>query len=353
LESLAVLAILSAVLSPAAAQTATTAKSSTATSGSAKTSTVPRTADGRPDLQGNWDLAILTPLERPRVFADKKVLSEQEAAEWQRQLTTLVCGTPEATLGCHPGLKLPFGQFTKNGPDPGNFGEEYWERGTRLTPDRRTSLIVDPPDGRMPPLTPEARERYTSVPQGAAQPAKPPAGPEDMSLAIRCLVGLGSGPPMHTYAYGNKVRFVQSHDYFVINHESAYGPRVVPLDGRPHLPENLRPWKGDSRGHWEGDTLVVETTNFHPQFTFNGTDKNMHLTERFTRTDAETLLYEYTIDDPTAFGREWTVKYPLFKTDYPSYEFACHEGNRGMSVILGNARADEKAAQEGAKKSPK
>ena len=235
----------------------------------------------------------------------------------------------------------------------GGYNQFWYEFGTKVVPDKRTSLIIDPPDGRLPPLTPEAQKRADAHRQRLLRSAE---GPEDRDVSERCLMGYNAGPPMVPVGYNQNVQIVQTRDYVVIHNEMVHNARIVPLDGRPHLPEEVRPWSGDSRGHWEGNTLVVDTTGFTDKTwnQFSGwnwaSDENLHLVERFTRVDAGTLLYEFTVDDPTTWTKPWTAAVPLRSTEDQMFEYACHEGNYGMMDILRGARAEEKAAEEAAKK---
>ena len=212
---------------------------------------------------------------------------------------------------------------------------------------KRTSLILDPPDGRIPPLTPEAKARADARAEVLRRPA---AGPEDRNLWERCILGGNTGPPMVSGPYNNVVQIFQTPGYVVIFNEMINDARVVPLDGRPHLPLAIRQWKGDSRGRFQGDTLVVDTTNFRDETNFRGARATLHVVERFTRVDAGTLLYEFTVDDPMTWTRPWSAAIPMTKTAGPIFEYACHEGNYGMVNILSGARAEEKAAEEAARK---
>ncbi len=324
LGSLCVMATAIAVVAlapvPAAGQTPTAA---------ADTWTPPRTPDGQPDLQGIWDYRTMTPLQRPSELAGREFLTDEEAAEYEKK-----------TL-----------QRRNDYDRSPSVHAKFWlDYGAELTEDNRTSLIVEPPDGRIPPLTPEAQKRAAARGQASRRPAR---GFEDRSVTERCLVGFNAGPPMNPGAYNNNVHVFQIPGYVVMLNEMVHQTRVIPLDGRPHLPEHIRQWMGDSRGHWEGETLVVDTTNFTDKTNFSGSGAHMRLVERFTRVDADTLLYEYTIDDPESFTRPWTAVVPMTKTEGPMFEFACHEGNYGLSNILAAARAQEKAeaAEEAAKKS--
>ena len=286
--------------------------------------TPPRTADGRPDLQGTWDFRTITPLERPAQFAGKDVLTDNEAADLeQRTAQGRVDRAPRAG-------------------DPGTYNQFWFDYGTKVSTDKRTSLIVDPPDGRQPPLTPDGQKRTAERAEIGRQPA---TGPEDRPLWERCLLGFNSGPPMMPSGYNNNMQVVQTQDYVVILNEMVHDARIVPLSGRPH--GTLRSLRGDSRGRWEGDTLVVDTINFTDQGTGTlglraQTDRNLRLVERFTRVAADTLLYEFTIDDSTVWTRPWTAAVPMTRTDDQIFEYACHEGNYGMVGILSGARMQER-----------
>jgi hypothetical protein len=297
-----------------------------------------RTVDGQPDLQGVWDFSTVTPLERPVRLGDKAFFTnEQEAAQFEKeearcQNRDLI--DPEKGGSVYPaesaGGVVPYNEF-------------WYDRGTKVVPTRRTSIVVDPPDGRVPPLTPAAQKAAASR---AAIARRPPEGPEDLSPAVRCLVWPTSGPPMLPTAYNNYYQIVQGPGYVAILVEMIHDVRIIPLDGRPHLPANIRQWMGDSRGRWDGDTLVVDTTNFTDKTNLRGSDKDLHLVERFTRISEYTILYQFTVDDPTAFTRVWKGEIPLTKAQGPIYEYACHEGNYSMEGILKGARAQEKAAAE-------
>jgi len=285
--------------------------------------TPPRTPDGQPDLQGFWTNATTTPLERPSQFAGKQTLTEREAAEFQERALRPAGEGP-------PGLQA------------GSSIDAFWfERGD-VVADRRSSLIVDPPDGKVPPLTPAARERIAArEPDRRLHPAD---GPEDRSLPERCLLWPSAGPPMLPTGYNNNYQIVETPAYVVILVEMIHDARIIPLDGRPHPGPGIRQWLGNSRGHWEGNTLVVDTTNFTANTAFRGADENLHLIERFTRTDPDTIRYEFTVDDPTAFTRPWSAEIPMRKTNGPIYEYACNEGNYALADILAGARAEEKRA---------
>jgi hypothetical protein len=300
--------------------------------GASKSGTLPRAPDGHLDLQGTFDFATATPLERPANLAGKQLFTDDEAAAFERQV-----GLNHARIDDAP---LPAGQV-------GGYNQFWYEFGTKVVPDKRTSLIVDPSDGRLPPLTPEAQKRaedHRARLRGLAE------GPEDRDASERCLLGYNAGPPMVPVGYNQNVQIVQTHDSVMIHNEMVHTARIVPLDGGPHLPPQFRLWSGDSRGHWEGDTLVVDTTNFNDQTwnQFSGwswaADKNLHVVERFTLADPDTVLYRFTVEDPTTWTRPWTAVVPLHRTRNLMYEYACHEGNIGMVGILRGARAEERKA---------
>ena len=316
---------------------------------------MPRTPWGAPDLGGVWDFRTITPLERPAELAGRARLTSEEAASYEaaenrRQNRDLV--DPEKGGAIYPpesqGGVVPYNEF-------------WYDRGDRVVADRRTSLIVDPPDGRLPPLQPGAREQIGAA--GEDLPGERPVlyraggigadGPEDRGLGERCILGFNSGPPLIPAAYNNNVQIFQTRDHVVILSEMVHDARVVPLDGRARLAPAVRLWMGDGRGRWEGDTLVVETRNFSrrtPSFnptitTAVGSGETLRLTERFTRVDADTLRYEYTVDDPATFTRRFTAAIPMRRSELPLFEYACHEGNRGLHNILAGARAAERRAQ--------
>ena len=269
----------------------------------------------------------MTPLERPLELAGKRFLTDEEAAEFeQRRLVTL-----DKDRRDEDG-KIPLS---------GGYNDFWWDYGRKLTEDKRTSLIVDPTDGRIPSLTPAAQQRTNARRAARQRPARSPA---DRGVAERCILGFNSGPPMNPSAYNNNMQMFQTPGYVVILNEMVHNTRIVTLDERPHLPERIRQWAGDSRGRWDGDTLVVETTNFTDKTSFRGSGKKLHLVESFTRVDADTLLYEYTIDDPESFERPWMATVPMAKSQGPLFEYACHEGNYGMFNLLAGARAADRAA---------
>lgn len=293
-----------------------------------------RMADGTPDIQGIYTFSTITPLQRPAGLADKDALSPMEAAEFEaaenkrlnRDLFDPEKGAPSA--GYAP--RAQGGVLSYN---------EFWyERGSQMTADRRTSLIVDPPDGRIP-FTEAARKRVAEQTQRNNSTFADSYA--DRSVQDRCLVGFNSGPPMVSSTYNNNVQIFQAPGYVVILNEMIHNARIVPTDGRPHGKIPL--WSGDSRGRWEGETLVVETVNFKRETSLSGSTADTRLVERFTRLDRETLRYEFTVTDPSSYTRPWTAVLPMKQMDGVLYEYACHEGNYGLHGILAGARAKERA----------
>jgi hypothetical protein len=288
------------------------------------TRTLPRTPWGDPDLQGVWSIATITPLERPSALADKQVLTEQEAAEVENERRTTGNQDRRDGAGTDADVARAYNDF-------------WWDRGTKVVSTRQTSLVVDPPDGRVPPLTPNGQTR------AAARAKRGYDSWEDRSLWERCIT---IGLPMVPGPYNNNYQILQTPGYVVILHEMIHDARIIPLDGRPHVGQNVRQWFGDSRGRWEGATLIVDTTNFTDKVSYRGATAGLHLIERFTRTDLGTVRYEFTIDDPATFTKKWTAAIPMAKTEDQIFEYACHEGNYGMVNLLSGARVQEKAAQE-------
>jgi len=290
---------------------------------------VARTPDGKPDLQGVWTSATLTPLERPADLGNKQFFTKEEAALWTKQFLQTN------------------NRDRRDGPaqvDVGRAYNEFWfSRGDAVVPTLRTSLIIDPPDGRIPALTPDGQQRAAA--RAEHQRLHPADGPEDRSLAERCINWPVAGPPMIPGGYNNNYQIVQGPGYVTIVVEMIHDVRTIPTDGRPHLPATVRQWMGDPRGHWEGNTLVVDTTNFTDKTNFRGSGENLHLIERFTRTGPDQLMYEFTVNDPASFTRPWTVQIPMAKTEGPLFEYACHEGNYGMEGMLKGARQQERGAK--------
>jgi len=300
---------------------------------------VPRIANGKPDLQGVWDFRTLTPLQRPTDLAGKEVLTDAEAVEYERK-NALNQDNRESKP-----TTVQNGAASTTDVDRA-YNDFWWDFGKKVVGTKRTSLIVDPPDGRMPALTPEAQER-AKLKFAAYQRAA--VGPEDRGVGERCILGFNSGPPMLPSAYNNNVQIFQTPDHVVLVNEMVHNSRIIPLDGRPHVSQGVRQWVGDSRGRWDGDTLVVDTTGFLGETAFPNAGPNLRLTEKFKRIDADTLLYEFTVTDPTTWAKPWTAQVPMRKSDQPMYEYACHEGNYGMPNLLSAARAVEKAKGEGSR----
>ena len=319
--------------------------------GAAQPAAIEHTAWGDPDLQGVWDFRTITPMERPLELAGRQVLTEAEAARYEarenrRQNRDLV--DPEKGGAIYPpaaeGGVVPYNEF-------------WYDRGSSLAEGGRTSLIVDPPDGRLPPLVPGAPQQGRTVSADVA--GKRPVrfrsggigadGPEDRALGERCLLGFNAGPPVIPSAYNNTLQVLQTPQYVVILNEMIHDARIVALDGRMHLAPSIRQWMGDSRGRWEGDTLVIETTNFTDKTSsFNptiqsavGTGAALRLVERLARSGADGLRYEFTVDDPHTFTRPFTGVIPMTTADGPLFEYACQEGNYGMFNLLAGARAQE------------
>ena len=293
---------------------------------------VRRTPWGDPDFEGIWTNATLTPLQRPPELAAKEFFTPEEAAQFQRTRI-------EQTNADRP---LPPGQV-------GAYNDVFFERGTSIVASRRTSLVVDPSDGRIPALTPEAQKNVEARQKREA--VSPADGPEDRWLTERCIL-FGATVPMLPEPYNNNYRIIQSPGYVTILVEMNHDARVIPLDGRPRLTSTIQQWTGDARGRWEGATLVVETNNlkFNHQSRFgvgylNGlSDERLRVVERFTMTDANTMTYRATVEDPTVFVRPWTVELSMARTAGPLFEVACHEGNYGMFNILSGHRAEERRA---------
>jgi hypothetical protein len=303
----------------------------------------PRTAEGQPDFQGVWANNTATPLERPKELAGRAFLTEQELAALKKKAGELFNdGNSDAAFGDQlfatvlANVNGSKSGFTSTDGGTGDYNsvwlsERDW--------DNRTSLITDPPDGRLPPRTAEAQAKQAAA---AGSRNRLPAGPEDRSLSERCIT---FGAPRLGAAYQSYFQIVQSAKQVVIEQETIHDARVIPLDGSPHLPANIRNWLGDPRGHWEGDTLVVESTNYKPGMFMSISTENLRVVERFTRTSADTLKWEITINDPGAWSKPWTAMIPLRHTKEILWEYACHEGNIGLQGILAGARVEEKAHQ--------
>ena len=296
-------------------------------------SDAPQTAWGQPDLQGVWDFRSITPLQRPERLENQEFLTEEEAAELEQAAVARDAAAWDREA-----------RRTEAGGNVGAYNNFWMDRGQKAVGTRRTSLIVDPPNGRMPEQTTAAQQRA-----GVRRDYRrehPADGPEDFSNGVRCILGFNAGPPFTPSAYNNNMQLFQTPDHVVVGTEMVHTARIIPLDGSPHLPSNVQQWSGDSRGHWEGETLVVETTNHTDKTRWRGSTPDMRLVERFTRVDAETLLYEFTVTDPTTWTAPWTAAVPLLLNPEPMFEYACHEGNYSMGVMLAGTREEEKAAAE-------
>ena len=310
----------------------------------------PRTPWGAPDMQGVWDFRTITPMERPADLGDTAVLTEAQAARVEAETAAAQAARDTET---------PFDTV-------GNYNQFWFDPGATVIDTRRTSLVVDPPDGRIPEKTPEAAARYaagTEAGRGLRRHTPTPGGfVEDLGpggVQVRCILGFNSGPPMTPGGYNQNVQLLQTPDRVVILNEMIHNARIVPLDGSP--PGDVPQWAGNSRGRWEGDTLVVETTGFLRETAFQSglTGSSLRLTERFTRAAPDVLLYAVTVDDPTVWTRPWTYEIPMRRSEHPLYEYACHEGNYGLYNILAGARDNpesnvltpEQAAAEAARRS--
>ncbi len=307
----------------------------------------PKTEFGHPDLRGVWNFSSDTPLERPARFKGREFMTKEEYDELRAQEEARAHEADNTTGGS--GGVGGYNQFWVDDND----------QGANL----RTSLVIDPPDGRLPPLQPGVKPENGGLgpDTGGQRPVRfrvggvRKDGPEDRGLSERCLMGFNSGPPFMPSMYNNNVQIIQSKTHIVIMTEMIHDARIVPLDGRPHLDPALRQWSGDSRGRWEGNTLVVETTNFTDKtnvFRGAGIGSNMKLTERFTRVGADRVNYEFTIDDPKTFTRPFTVLVPMVRESGELHEYACHEGNYGMVNILQGARMEEREAAAKQKAAP-
>jgi hypothetical protein len=297
-----------------------------------------RTPDGQPDLQGIWDAASMTPLERPKELGTKAYYTAAEAAAYEQARSH---------------------DLDRDRRDGGNktdvaraYNDGWFDRGNRLGRNLRSSRVIDPPDGRFPPFTPEAQKRFDQVKAYVAE--HPADGPESRPLFDRCLLFSQSGPPIIPGNYNNLYEIVQTPTSVTIFSEMAHQARTVPLDTRERLPQSVTQWMGDSWGHFEGNTLVVETTNvryndmshFGTQYDYGMTDQNLKVVERFTRAAPDLMLYQATVTDPTVYTKPWTIEIPMDKAEGPIFEYACHEGNYGLAGILAGERAREKKAAE-------
>jgi hypothetical protein len=303
----------------------------------AQTWRAPRMSWGHPDLEGIWSTATITPLERPPELAGREFFTIEEVAEHERQ-TLERTNRDRRDGGAEADVARAYNDF-------------WWDSGTQVVPTRRTSLIIDPPDGRVPGLTAAGAERQAVL--AAARKMRGPAdNPEDRNLWERCITR-GLPTAMLPQVYNNHYQIIQTRSHVVIVTEMIHDARIIPIDGMPHAPAHVRSWMGDSVGRWDGETLVVETTNFTDKTNYRGAGENLRLVERFRRTADDILLYQVTVDDPTTFTRPWTIELPVRRSTGDIYEYACHEGNYGLEGILRGHRWQEKnATEQAAKKSP-
>ena len=292
----------------------------------AQTEVIPRLTNGLPDMQGTWDFRTITPFQRPTALGEQdEFLTVEEFAEFEAAEV----------------VRRDRDNFTDT-TTTGDYNQFWYDRGEELLDDRRTSLITDPPTGRIPELT-EAAQQKNAERRELARLAE---GIEVRPLAERCIMGFNSGPPMIPSAYNNNVQIIQTDDYFLIHNEMVHNVRPVRLADTAHR-DTPRKWEGDSVGNWEGDTLVIETRNFARETAFGNSSANMHLIEKFWMIDADTLGYEFTVEDPTTWTAPWTVMFPMRRGELPIYEYACHEGNYSMAGILAGWRRLESLGQSG------
>ncbi len=302
--------------------------------------TPPRTPDGQPDVQGYWTNATFTPLERPKELGTKEFYSEAESVAVEKERLR---------------------QENSQSPDDVHYDNVIWqgESYQRIVSNRRTSMIFDPPDGRIPPLSEEGKKRAVAV-AAAARRRDAAESAQDRTLAERCISWGSEGPPMIGSTYNANLQIIQPRNAVVIHHEINHVVRTIPIDGRAHLPSPIRQLDGDSRGHWEGNVLVVESANFSDKTPFRGppsntrqdifSDENMHVVERFTPIDANTIMYRFTVEDPTVWSRPWSGELVMRRFEGPIFEYACHEGNYGLRNILLGARKAETAAADATRK---
>jgi hypothetical protein len=298
---------------------------------SAQGRSAPRVA--RPSFDGIWNSGTATPLERPAALRDKPFFTAAEATEFERRTAAANEEPPAGSPASQRGT--------------GTYNTFFREFGTEVVKTRRTSIVYDPPDGRIPPLTPAAaalKRQRTEAQRGLASA-------QDAGLQDQCLAMLTAGPPMLPYSYNSNYQFLETANAIVIHIEMIHDARVIYMDGRSHAPAPVRKWMGDSIGRWDGATLVVDTTNFNDAGGFYGEaggnfawDRNLHLVERFSLLDADTMLYQFDVDNPSAFTRPWKGELTLSRSTAPIYEYACHEGNHSLRNMLSGYRATEKAA---------
>jgi hypothetical protein len=321
-----VLAVAIAVASIAPALVAQTSSSGPAKGRSQSRAAAPVAPDGHPDLQGTWSFATLTPFERPGGAGDKQELSDTDVEEFVNQSLSRQ-NKDRRDGGAAADVERAYNDF-------------WWDYGNTAL--KQPSLVIDPPNGRVPALTSAAQARMGDArARGGLRD-----NVEERPVAERCLLGFNSGPPMIPSAYNNNVMLVQTRDTLVIVNEMIHSARVVSLTRRSHEPQSFRSLTGDSIGRWEGGTLVVDTTNFQRPGMIRGSSVDLHLIERFSRPDAKTLLYQFTVDDSATWTAKWTASIPMTQTDEPIYEYACHEGNVGLLDVLKGARYEEQQASK-------
>ena len=299
----------------------------------------PRTTWGDPDLNGVWDFRTLTPFERPEELAEQEFFTQEEAAAFEaNRLAELAARDDQEPADI-----------------VGNYNQFWFDPGETISATNQTAIVIDPPTGRVPALTDVAQAKVDALRehrQGVDRHSPTYGGfVDDLGagmFAVRCILGFNSGPPMTPSGYNQNVQVFQTPHYVVLTNEMVHSSRVIPLDGREHLPDNIRQWMGDSRGHWEEDTLVVETTNFLRETSFRSgvTTPELLLIERFTRVSDGTLMYDVTVEDPSAWDRPWSYRIPMQQNPLPLFEYACHEGNYGLTNILAGAREQEAAMEE-------
>jgi hypothetical protein len=288
----------------------------------------PAKGAGHPDFGGIWSSATATPLERPTRLKDKQFFTPEEAASWERAIAQRAPEPPDS-----------------EGKTIGTYNKEFFEPGSHVVKTLRTAIVTEPADGRIPALTPAAAAEKLR----RQQLLRNPGGAQDLGLQDRCLVFPTAVAPMLPYRYNSNYQIIQTQNEFVVHAEMIHDTRIIPLDGRPHLPSNVRLWLGDSVGHWEGNTLVVDTANFNDSGGFYGEaggmfgwDRNLHVVERFSFLDTDTILYRFEVDDPSAFTRPWKGELTMDRASGPIYEYACHEGNYALPDILRGFRAHER-----------
>jgi hypothetical protein len=286
------------------------------------------TGDGRSDLQGIWTNATFTPFERPSSLAGKAYFTDEEAAAYEQKRLDEENSQPQDDI---------------------HYDNVIWlrEKLPKALSNRRTSIVIDPPDGRIPAMTPEGRQRAAT--RAEERKKAEPSDVKSRTLTERCIIWPHAGPPMVPAGYNSNLQIVQTPGYVMILQEMIHDVRVIPLDGRPHLPSQIRQWMGDSRGHWVGDTLVVETTNFTERTNFRGSSDALHVVERFTRLDADTIRYQFTVDDPATWTRPWTGEVMMRRFPDRIFEYACHEGNHDLEFLLQMAQSEARGTGEGRK----